>query len=430
MFTSGSIVKAATGLTFAGLMALTSAGQAHANGFTSERFGQTQNWTIQRITKSDGAFSHCSATRRQRGPNLMVVARQGQSWGVMFTNKAWRLGPNRETSARLIANGKPVKANYASVGGVSFVFMLGDGRDSVGVIENARWVRFITEKGRKIGYTLKGMTRALNIVDLCVEANLRGQAPGQAPVAEAPQQTETPDPITPQALKGPGKNEIGTATPAQPVAPVQSAPARQATPAAQQAEAPAPLVGGHIAKNGIGAVAAPRQVTPKRAPTVSAPQPASQSSAPSYIVLDREATLEVAARYLSGAQGQYTVRASGEGTFKNFAVNWTLKSGVQGAMKVLAGRELSSKALMRRLVASEKRSCKGTKVIKSKTDAPIADGLEPVEVVTLTCKSAKGKAIFTYQVAQIAPSKVAIILEGIFVPNQKTSGTKGKALSA
>ncbi|MEO1265560.1 MAG: hypothetical protein AAFV26_07625, partial [Pseudomonadota bacterium] len=370
-----NIVKAATGLTLAGLVAIASASAANAQ-YTVETYGQTKHWKVGVFTKPSGEFSHCVAIRKQPGPNKILVAKVGPQWGVQFMNKKWAFGPQRKTTAKLIVDGKRIAPSDALIGTNNVVFMLGMGRQAIAAIENSRWVRFVSERGRKIGYTLRGTKRAFDMVEACVAENTRTPA-----AAEAPAQPPQPPTVAAPAAPASGPQYVGNKNV------IPQAPRPQAS-----ATAPAPQIGD--GKNVIPPRSAAAPQTPAQAePASTAPQAASSKP----VRLDRAATLEVVSRYLGEGSG-YTIASSGKGTFSNFVVNWKLKSGVLGAMSVYANQGRSTDAILGQIVAGEKKTCASGLKVSRETRAAISEGLQKIATAAMSCKKTNGTAVFTYQI--------------------------------
>ncbi|MEO0729616.1 MAG: hypothetical protein AAFY64_04455, partial [Pseudomonadota bacterium] len=94
-----NIVKAATGLTLAALIAASSGTSASAETKVTN-VGETKHWSILKLKSANGSVM-CSAMRKQPGPNKLLLTKSGSNWTVQILNFDWQLGERRESSARL-----------------------------------------------------------------------------------------------------------------------------------------------------------------------------------------------------------------------------------------------------------------------------------------------------------------------------------------
>jgi len=276
---------------------------------------------------------------------------------VQFFNPRWSFGAPRRTSAKLIVDGKLVAVRKQQSRGSSVLFALPNGIDAITPVAESRWLRFVTERGKKIGYTLRRASEAVALTKRCIQ----GVATNEGPIAARPDRE------------------------------------RQSAQAPTQ-DAPRGAFGEPIAK------AAP-EAAPPRAPVAEAdPAPSSKP-----VKLSRQETLPAALEYLASSGGSFEIAAPKAGRYKYFPVNWSLPSGVHGGMMIMTNTAQAPDDAMSSLINDIKSACKGT--FKSSDVASAPSDAGPLLRATATCRTTKTIEAVTFTVRAEAERSLTIIME-------------------
>jgi hypothetical protein len=353
--------------TLASIAAL-SASNAFAGDTKSTLVGDTKHWQIVKSEKN-GEFGQCAARRKQPGPNKIAIVRRDIGWMVQFYNPAWTEQDYRKTSAKLRIQGRKIAMAGKFAVGTSFIFHLGTSDASVAPVARAKWLSFFTERGTKIGYTLRGISEAVNLVADCY-ANATS---GETPVAAVP--------AAPKANGG----AFG-----------EPAPQPKAEPKPEQ-------------NANAGAFGAPAPKTPEPA-----------NAKPS--ILNSADTMPIALGYLKDTKS-YKLLGKEKGP-QGWPVKWELKSGVIGALAVLVNDPITTQNLLASRLEAEKSACKGQ--FESQTDlkASVSTGEPDKATGMYVCKLNGKKQVGSYTIRTLSPTQTLMILELVNVDLPKQTGPK------